>query len=137
MKFIFNLKSGSHFSFIIFCEYFPAKIHFCAFKRKHFVFLFSAFIILLLVTTILYVKYQLNIKVFLYSRGITFVKEEEMDEDKEFDAFMSFSHEDDEFVIKEIISGEKTDKHSLNKLIFFVSECYLHVQCLKFFLTFA
>ena len=47
---------------------------------------------------------------FLYSHGITFVKEKDIDYDKEFDAFISFSHDDDEFVIKEIISGKKTFK---------------------------
>ena len=81
-------------------------------KWRHF-FFFSVFIILCLVTTLFYRKYELNIKVFLYSHGITFVKEEHVDCEKEFDAFMSFSHGDDEFVIKEIISSKKTNKNNL------------------------
>lgn len=67
--------------------------------------LFTAFIILCLFAKRIYRKYELNIKVSLYTKGFTFVKEAILDHDKAFDAFISFSHKDDEFVIKEIISG--------------------------------
>lgn len=43
---------------------------------------------------------------FLYSHGFTFIKEKDLGYDKEFDAFMSFSHEDGEFVIERISSGK-------------------------------
>lgn len=49
---------------------------------------------------------------FLYYHGVTFVKEAVLDQDKDFDAFFSFSHMDDEFVIKEIIEGEVVFKIS-------------------------
>lgn len=67
---------------------------------------FSAFGIICLVSVLIYKTYELNIKVFLYYHGITFVKEELLDQDKVFDAFISFSHEDDEFVIKDIVTGK-------------------------------
>lgn len=55
----------------------------------------------------MYMKYELNIKIFLYYHGFTFVKEDDLDYDKAFDAFISYSHTDDEFVIKDIVSGKK------------------------------
>lgn len=69
-------------------------------------FLISAFFIFCLFAKVLYTKYELNIKVSLYSHGLTFVKEEVIDQDKAFDAFISFSHKDDEFVIVDVISGK-------------------------------
>lgn len=68
------------------------------------VFFLSGFVTVCLAAGLTYKTYELNIKVFLYYHGITFVKEAVLDEDKEFDAFISFSHKDDEFVIKEIIA---------------------------------
>lgn len=67
---------------------------------------FSAFGIVCLAAVLTYKTYELNIKVFLYCHGFTFVKEEILDYDKDFDAFISFSHKDDEFVIKDIIEGK-------------------------------
>lgn len=58
-----------------------------------------------LTAKVLYTRYELHVKVFLYYSGFTFVKEEDVNYNKEFDAFISFSHDDDEFVIKDIISG--------------------------------
>ncbi|XP_035227337.1 protein toll-like isoform X2 [Stegodyphus dumicola] len=53
---------------------------------------------------ILYNRYELNIKVWLYAHGVSFVKEKDIDKDKRFDAFVSFSHKDEAFVIKNLIS---------------------------------
>ncbi|GIY34684.1 protein toll [Caerostris darwini] len=48
-------------------------------------------------------RYELSLKVWLYSRGLTCVKEKDIDRDKQFDAFISFSHKDQDFVIPELI----------------------------------
>ena len=99
-------------------QFFYHEVFLYGFKIKTF-FLFSAFIILCLVAVLFYKKYELNIKVFLYSQGITFVKEDQVDHDKDFDAFMSFSHKDDEFVVKEIISSKNTNKiNHFNHMLF-------------------
>ncbi|GIY01976.1 hypothetical protein CDAR_298031 [Caerostris darwini] len=48
----------------------------------------------------------MNVKVWLYSHGVTWVKENDIDRDKEFDAFISFSYKDQDLVIQELIEGE-------------------------------
>ncbi|GFT68417.1 protein toll [Nephila pilipes] len=53
---------------------------------------------------IAWTRYEMNIKVWLYSHGVTWVKERDIDRDKQFDAFLSFSHKDENFVIKELIN---------------------------------
>ncbi|GIY69194.1 protein toll [Caerostris extrusa] len=54
---------------------------------------------------IAWTRYELNVKVWLYSHGVSWVKEKDIDRDKIFDAFISFSHKDEGFVIPEIIGG--------------------------------
>ncbi|GIY21919.1 protein toll [Caerostris darwini] len=54
---------------------------------------------------IAWTRYELNVKVWLYSHGVTWVKEKDIDRDKIFDAFISYSHKDEHFVIPEIIGG--------------------------------
>lgn len=75
-------------------------------------FFFSEFVIFCLVAKVIYTKYELTIKAYLYYRGFTFVKNEDLNYVKDFDAFFSFSHDDDEFVIKDIISGKLVHKSS-------------------------
>ncbi|GIY00709.1 protein toll [Caerostris extrusa] len=52
---------------------------------------------------IAWTRYQMHVKVWLYSHGVTWVKEKDIDKDKEFDAFISFSHQDQDLVIPELI----------------------------------
>ncbi|GIY54895.1 protein toll [Caerostris darwini] len=52
---------------------------------------------------IAWTRYQMHVKVWLYSHGVTWVKEKDIDKDKEFDAFISFSHKDQDVVIPELI----------------------------------
>ncbi|GIY20520.1 protein toll [Caerostris extrusa] len=52
---------------------------------------------------IAWTRYKMNVKVWLYSHGVTWVKEKDIDRDKEFDAFISFSFKDQDLVIQELI----------------------------------
>ncbi|XP_059055801.1 protein toll-like [Achroia grisella] len=58
------------------------------------------FLIALLVTSGLCYYYRHELKVQLYARGVCmcWVREDELDRDKVFDAFVSFSHDDKQFV---------------------------------------
>ena len=64
----------------------------------------------------LFYKYNLQIKLFLYSRNwcLWWIKENDIDKDKKYDIFLSFCHEDQDFVMSEIVrnleEGEKPFK---------------------------
>lgn len=76
-------------------------------------------IILLLVLVILvamiaiYYRYKLELKIWLFAHNmfLTFVSEKEIDKDKIYDAFVSFAHQDEDYVINELLSEleEQTD----------------------------
>lgn len=79
---------------------------FLFFLNHAFLFAFSGFLIISSCAKTSYAKYKLNAKLFLYSHGFTTVKDEYIDYNKVFDAFISFSYKDDEFVIREVITGK-------------------------------
>lgn len=66
--------------------------------------LFCLFIITSAIS--LYFFYQKEILIWLYGRGycLWLVKEEELDKDKIYDAFISFSNKDEDFVIDNLVS---------------------------------
>ncbi|XP_014227287.1 protein toll-like [Trichogramma pretiosum] len=66
----------------------------------------SALALLLGCSLALFFKYQRQIKIWLFSKSLCMclVSEAELDQDKIYDAFVSYSHSDEDFVVKELVA---------------------------------
>lgn len=65
----------------------------------------SLFGVVIAILTAMYYRYEQKIKIWLYAKKwfLQWVTENELDKNKIYDAFVSYSHEDDEFVVKELV----------------------------------
>ncbi|GBP97663.1 Protein toll [Eumeta japonica] len=64
---------------------------------------------------LLYRRFESEVKVWLYARGLCLpcFTEEELDRDKRYDAFVSFSHLDESFVVGELVPTLETGPNPL------------------------
>lgn len=63
----------------------------------------------------LYYRFQRHVKVWLFSKSLCLclVSEEELDKDKLYDAFVSYSHKDQDFVLNELVAKLEEERFRL------------------------
>ncbi|GIY21914.1 protein toll [Caerostris darwini] len=83
---------------------------------------------------IAWTRYEMHVKVWLYSHGVTWVKEKDIDRDKQYDAFISFSHKDQNLVIMELIKGIETRDPNVKLFLHykhFLPGEYIHLNIMR------
>lgn len=88
----------------------------------------SLFVLISIISLILYFHFENQVKIWLYNHKLlsAFIKEEDFDETKVYDAFISYSHKDEEFVAKylvpELENGQQKYKLCLHERDWVVGE---------------
>ncbi|GIY69180.1 protein toll [Caerostris extrusa] len=83
---------------------------------------------------IAWTRYEMHVKVWLYSHGVTWVKEKDIDRDKQYDAFISFSHKDQDLVIMDLINGIETRDPNVKLFLHykhFLPGEYIHLNIMR------
>ncbi|KAJ2945801.1 hypothetical protein O0L34_g4706 [Tuta absoluta] len=77
----------------------------CRFKAEYVWGSFLVLAVLALVTALLLRHYWISLRMYLYARGycLTCLREEDVDEDRPYDAFISFAHEDYQYVMEQLL----------------------------------
>lgn len=67
-------------------------------------------LVILALMTFLYYRYRHQIRIFLYARGwlLWCIREKDIDENRPYDVFISFAHEDEKFISDALLPGLET-----------------------------